>query len=174
MLFLRVAIFTALIPGTVTVLVPYVLLHSDIECALGLSPALRPLGLLPLSAGIITYIWCARDFALSGRGTPAPYDPPRMLVTRGLYGYVRNPMYLGVVSIILGEAVSLDSIPVLGYAALLLVMFHLRVLLYEERQLRKAFGGSYEEYYRSVPRWLPRMPRRRHHRRPESRKSTLS
>ena len=159
MLFLRVAVFTALIAGTVTVLVPYILLHSDIACALGLSPVLRPLGLLPLSAGIIIYLWCARDFAVSGRGTPAPYDPPRMLVTRGLYGYVRNPMYLGVISIILGEAVLFDSILVLGYAALLLVLFHLRVLLYEERQLRKTFGASYDEYYRSVPRWLPRMPR---------------
>jgi protein-S-isoprenylcysteine O-methyltransferase Ste14 len=158
MLFLRVAVFTALIPGTATVVVPYILLHSDIECGLGLSLVLRPFGLLPLSAGLMIYLWCARDFAVSGRGTPAPYDPPRLLVTRGLYGYVRNPMYLGVVSIIFGEAVFLDSIPVLGYAALLLVLFHLRVLLYEERQLRKAFGASYEEYCRSVPRWLPRMP----------------
>lgn len=157
MLFLRVAVFTALIPGTVTVLVPYILLHSDIECALGLSPVLRPLGFLPLSAGIVTYLWCAWDFAVSGRGTPAPYDPPRMLVTRGLYGYVRNPMYLGVTSVILGEALLFDSIPVLCYAALLLLLFHMRVLLYEERQLRKTFGASYEEYCRYVPRWFPRM-----------------
>jgi protein-S-isoprenylcysteine O-methyltransferase Ste14 len=159
MLFLRVAVFTALMPGTVTVMVPYILLHSDIKCALGLSAALRVLGLLPLSAGVSAYLWCAWDFAVSGRGTPAPFDPPRLLVTRGLYAFVRNPIYAGVVSILVGEALLFDSMPLLAYGALLLVLFHLRVLLYEEPRLRRNFGPSYDEYSRSVPRWLPRVTR---------------
>jgi protein-S-isoprenylcysteine O-methyltransferase Ste14 len=159
MLLLRVATFTLLIPGTVTVVVPYLLLNSDLDWAFGISPILRALGLLPLSAGVIAYLWCAWDFAASGRGTPAPYDPPRLLVTRGLYAFVRNPIYVGVVGILIGEALLFDSIPVLAYGALLLVLFHLRLLLYEEPQLRKHFGASYDEYCRSVPRWLPRVTR---------------
>jgi protein-S-isoprenylcysteine O-methyltransferase Ste14 len=159
MLLLRVATFTLLIPGTVTVLVPYLLLHSDLDWVLGISPVLRVLGLLPLSAGVTVYLWCAWDFAASGRGTPAPYDPPRLLVTRGLYAFVRNPIYVGVVSILVGEALRFDSIPLLGYGALLLVLFHLRVLLYEEPRLRRTFGASYDEYCQSVPRWLPRVTR---------------
>jgi len=159
MLLLRVTTFTLLIPGTVTVLVPYLLVHSDLDRAFGISPVLRVLGLLPLSAGVIAYLWCAWDFAASGRGTPAPYDPPRLLVTRGLYAFVRNPIYAGVVSILIGEALLFDSMPLLAYGALLLVLFHLRVLLYEEPRLRRNFGPSYDEYCRSVPRWLPRVTR---------------
>lgn len=160
MLLLRAAIFTLLIPGTVTVLVPYVLLHSDLDSAVGIPPMLRVLGLPPLAAGITVYLWCAWDFGASGRGTPAPYDPPRVLVTRGLYAFVRNPIYVGIVSIIFAEALLFDSIAVLGYGALLLVLFHLRVLLYEEPRLRRKFGASYDEYCHSVPRWLPRKTRR--------------
>jgi len=160
MLLLRAAIFTLLIPGTVTVLVPYVLLHSDLDSAVRIPPMLRVVGLVPLAAGITVYLWCVWDFAASGRGTPAPYDPPCVLVTRGLYAFVRNPIYVGIVSIIFGEALLFDSIAVLGYGALLLVLFHLRVLLYEEPQLRRKFGASYDEYCHSVSRWFPRKTRR--------------
>jgi protein-S-isoprenylcysteine O-methyltransferase Ste14 len=159
MLLLRAVIFTLLIPGTVTVLVPHVLLHSDLDYTVGIPPMLRGLGLLPLAAGITVYLWCAWDFGTAGRGTPAPYDPPRVLVTRGLYAFVRNPIYVGIVSIIFGEALLFDSRAVLGYAALLLALFHLRVLLFEEPRLRKQFGVSYDEYCHSVPRWLPRKTR---------------
>jgi protein-S-isoprenylcysteine O-methyltransferase Ste14 len=155
MLLLRAATFTVLITGTITVLVPYVLLHSDLHYAVGIPRMLRVLGLLPLAAGITVYLWCAWDFGASGRGTPAPYDPPRVLVTRGLYAFIRNPIYVGIVSIIFGEALLFDSIAVLGYGALLLALFHLRVLLYEEPRLRRKFSASYDEYCHSVPRWVP-------------------
>lgn len=156
-LLLRTALFTVLIPGTVTVAVPYVLLRSHIDCAIGISPALRMFGLLPLSAGITVYLWCAWEFATAGRGTPAPYDPPQLLVTRGLYTVSRNPIYIGVVLIILGEALLVDSIPLLGYALLLLALFHARVVLYEEPRLHSTFGGEYERYCLTVPRWVPHL-----------------
>ena len=157
MLLLRTVIFTVLIPGTVTVAVPYVLLHSDAGCAVGIGPVLRLFGLLPLSAGVTVYLWCAWDFARSGKGTPAPYDPPQFLVTRGLYRFTRNPIYVGVGLIIVGEALLFDSIPLLGYAVLLLSLFHLRVVRYEEPRLRTKFGTDYQQYCLAVPRWLPHL-----------------
>jgi protein-S-isoprenylcysteine O-methyltransferase Ste14 len=160
MLLLRAAIFTLFIPGSVTVLVPYALLHSDLECAVGIPLVLRVLGLLPLAAGMAVYLWCAWEFSVAGRGTPAPYDPPRMLVTGGLYAFVRNPIYVAIVSIIFGEALLFGSIAVFGYGVLLLALLHLRLLLYEEPRLRRKFGASYDDYYHSVPRWLPRTTRR--------------
>jgi protein-S-isoprenylcysteine O-methyltransferase Ste14 len=160
MLLLRAAIFTFLIPGTVTVLMPYMLLHSDLDYAVGIPSTLRGLGLLPLAAGIAVYLRCAWDFGVAGRGTPAPYDPPRMLVTRGLYAFVRNPIYVAIISIIFGEALLFDSIAVFGYGVLLLALLHLRLLLYEEPRLRRKFGAGYDEYCHAVPRWLPRKARR--------------
>lgn len=157
MLLLRTVIFTVLIPGTVTVAVPYVVLHSDVDCALGIAPALRLFGLLPLSAGTVVYLWCAWDFARSGKGTPAPYDPPQLLVTRGLYRFIRNPIYVGIGLVIVGEALLFDSIPLLGYAVLLLSLFHLRVVRYEEPRLRARFGTEYQQYCLAVPRWIPHL-----------------
>jgi protein-S-isoprenylcysteine O-methyltransferase Ste14 len=160
MLLLKVAMFTLFIPGTVTVLVPYLLLHSDLDYALRISPTLRVLGLLPLAAGIAAYLRCAWDFGAAGRGTPAPYDPPRVLVTRGLYAFVRNPIYVAIVGIIFGEALLFGSIAVFGYGVLLLALLHLRLLLYEEPRLRRKFGAGYDEYCHAVPRWFPRKTRR--------------
>ncbi len=157
MLLLRIVIFTVLVPGAVTIGVPYILLHSTLDYAIGIGPTLRILGLLPLSAGWTVYAWCAWDFGRVGRGTPAPYDPPQRLVTRGLYQFTRNPIYVGIGLIILGEALLFDSVPLFGYAVLLLVLFHLRVLFYEEPRLRAKFGTDYDEYCRAVPRWLPRV-----------------
>lgn len=157
MLLLRTVIFTVLIPGTVTVAVPYVVLHSDVDCALGIAPALCLFGLLPLSAGTVVYLWCAWDFARSGKGTPAPYDPPQLLVTRGLYRFIRNPIYVGIGLVIVGEALLFDSIPLLGYAVLLLSLFHLRVVRYEEPRLRARFGTEYQQYCLAVPRWIPHL-----------------
>ena len=156
MLLLKAVMFTLLIPGTVTVLVPYVLLHSDLDYAVRIPSTLRVLGLLPLGAGIAVYLRCAWDFGVAGRGTPAPYDPPRVLVTRGLYAFVRNPIYVAIVGIIFGEALLCSSIALLGYGVLLLALLHLRLLLYEEPRLRRKFGAGYDEYCHAVPRWLPR------------------
>ncbi len=154
MLFLRALTFTVLVPGTVTIVVPIVLLRA--HHLLGVSPPWRVLGIFPILIGAGMYVWCTWDFGVAGRGTPAPYDPPLQLVTRGLYKHTRNPIYVAIVLIICGEALLFDSLALLGYAALLLLLFHLRVVLFEEPRLRDKFGEGYDEYCHSVPRWWAR------------------
>ncbi len=104
-------------------------------------------------SGVFVLLRCVWDFFASGKGTLAPIDPPRHLVVRGLYRYTRNPMYNGVIAILVGEAWIFTSISVLEYAAVVLVAFHLFVVLYEEPVLEAQFRGSYVAYRRSVPRW---------------------
>jgi protein-S-isoprenylcysteine O-methyltransferase Ste14 len=95
-------------------------------------------------------------FAVVGGGTPAPFDPPRKLVTQGLFRYVRNPGYIGGLLIILGEGLILESVLVFVFAAFMFVLFRFFVIYYEERKLKEMFGESYEEYLNTVPRWFPR------------------
>src|SRR5215210_1005881 len=115
MLWLRTCLFTILVPGTVLFLVPFSLVRLGIGARFDLGPA-RYLGLLPLLAGVAAIGWCFVDFIRRGRGTPAPYDPPRELVVAGLYRYVRNPQYLGVVLVIVGEALLTGMAVLFGYA----------------------------------------------------------
>ena len=100
------------------------------------------------------YVWCVFDFASFGRGTPLPLDPPRKLVRRGLYRYSRNPMYVGVLTVILGWAALYQSVAVATYGLAIALCFHTFVLLYEEPTLRKQFGSEYEQYCAEVSRWL--------------------
>jgi protein-S-isoprenylcysteine O-methyltransferase Ste14 len=150
----RTLIFTLLVPGTVTVGVPYLLLASGRPVPSHGLGQFRWLGILPVALGVSGYLWCAWTFAAAGRGTPGPWDPPRKLVARGLYRFTRNPMYLAVGSILLGEAVFHPSWVLAGYTALVGLLFHLRVVSFEEPALRREFGDAYEAYCRSVPRWL--------------------
>jgi protein-S-isoprenylcysteine O-methyltransferase Ste14 len=154
---LKTALFTVLVPGTVTILVPYYLLSSRTNGPPLNSGVLRYFGVLPIIGGALVYLRCAWDFAIGGRGTPAPVDPPTELVVRGLYRYVRNPMYIGVALLILGEAAFFRARILFEYAVIAFIFFHLFVLLYEEPTLRRKFGESYDRYCRSVPRWIPRM-----------------
>ena len=155
MVLIKTIIFTIFIPGTVTILVPYWLLSSSAAPPIQLG-LLRYLGALPLSTGVAIYCWCAWDFTFAGRGTPAPFDPPRELVVRGLYRYVRNPMYVGIVSILLGEALLFASWRLFAYTAFAFIFYSLIVVLYEEPALRHKFGESYRQYCKHVRRWLPR------------------
>jgi protein-S-isoprenylcysteine O-methyltransferase Ste14 len=155
MILLKTIIFTFLVPGTVTILIPYWLLSSRF------APPPMPLGIfrycgVPLILiGASIYSWCAWDFTFAGRGTPAPIDPPKELVVRGLYRYVRNPMYIGVLSILLGEALFFAAQRLFVYTAVAFILYYLIVLLYEEPVLRQKFGESYRKYCQVVPRWLP-------------------
>lgn len=151
MLFLRSLLFAVLIPGTITVVVPYLIVSRGA----GSPASLNWIGVLPIAVGAAVLFRCIWDFAVAGRGTLAPVDPPTRLVVRGLYRYVRNPMYAGVVSALLGEAWLFASVPLLIHATVTLVVVHLFVVFYEEPTLRRMFGESYEEYTRTVPRWLP-------------------
>lgn len=163
---LKTLMFTVLAPGTVTVLVPYWLLSSRPTRPAGEFGLLRYVGVIPILIGAAMYFWCAWDFTFAGRGTPAPIDPPKELVVRGLYRYVRNPMYLGVLSVLLGEAFLFESRVLLEYAGWVFLVFFLFVVLYEEPVLRGKFGESYQWYCETVPRWMPRW--RRSHKQDES------
>ena len=148
--------FTILVPGTVAVFVPVVVLsHASFEASIA-----AVAGAALLLAGAALYAWCVWDFATTGRGTPAPIDPPKRLVVRGLYRFTRNPMYVGVLCVIAGWALLFGSIAIAVYAACVAAAFHLFVLLYEEPHLKGAFGADYARYCADVGRWLP-IPKRR-------------
>ena len=159
MIVIKTLIFTVLVPGSVGVLIPLRLISSpSARGSLSLG-SFHYIGLPVILIGASIYFWCAWDFAFSGKGTPAPIDPPKELVVRGLYKYVRNPKYIGVLSLIVGQAVWFESTALLVYAALVCLLFCTFVMLYEEPVLRRKFGASYERYCKSVPRWLPRLAR---------------
>ena len=154
----RTVLFAIVFMGTVLVYVPY-FLASGSGTAHWTLGAWRQLGLLPLAAGIAGLARCLRDFAVLGRGTPAPFDPPQQLVATGLYRWVRNPMYCSALLLLVGEAILLEAPVLLRYAAAFFLVTHLFVVLYEEPALRRKFGESYERYRATVPRWLARRPR---------------
>jgi protein-S-isoprenylcysteine O-methyltransferase Ste14 len=156
MLVLRALFFALLMPGTVVIVIPWLLLRGQPSRDVRLDlPAV--VGSALAIAGAATLLVCIRDFAVSGRGTLAPVDPPRKLVRVGLYRHVRNPMYLGVLLVLVGEALFFES-PALGfYAAVLALTFHLFVVLVEEPSLRGSFPSDYERYRTGVPRWIPRL-----------------
>lgn len=118
--------------------------------------SLRPLGFALAIAGGVVAALCIAAFVTIGRGTPAPFDPPRVFVARGTYRYVRNPMYLGAVGVIAGAGLILRSPSILLLAVAFLLLTHLLVVLYEEPALRERFGSSYAQYSAEVRRWLPR------------------
>ena len=109
--------------------------------------------LVGLGFGLV--LWCLATFAFVGKGTAAPFDPPRKLVIVGPYGFVRNPIYIGAVVAMLGAAMVLWSWWLVLYALVVLIITHFLVILYEEPQLRRSFGQPYEDYLRTVHRWIP-------------------
>jgi protein-S-isoprenylcysteine O-methyltransferase Ste14 len=109
------------------------------------------------AAGAALALWCILAFVTLGKGTPAPFDPPRRLVVRGPYRFVRNPMYLGAGLALAGAALFFGSWPLLAYAGGFLLFFHVFVLAYEEPTLRRTFGEDYADYCRRVRRWWPRL-----------------
>ena len=154
-LLLKNVLFTMIVPGTVGVYVP-VLLARGRPVASGFALAVA-IAILALGAAI--YAWTVWDFATFGRGTPAPIDAPKKLVVRGLYEYTRNPMYVGVLTVICGWAAIFQDPRLLLYAFIVGSCFHLFIVLYEERHLAGEFGSQYETYRGQVPRWLLRAPR---------------
>jgi len=154
---LNTLLFTVLVPGTVAGWLPY-RLHGDSPATSSL--VLRMIGMLLIAIGTAIYLHTAFwGFALRGRGTPAPIAPTRKLVVEGLHRYVRNPMYIGVATIVLGQAVLFQSWHVLEYLVIVLAIVQFFVVFYEERTLARQFGQEYEDYKRRVPRWIPRFSR---------------
>ena len=158
MLALRSLFFTIVIPGTVVVFIPYLILSRDGTGLIGPWTPLRLAGLALMVVGAAILLRCIWDFATMGQGTLAPIDPPTQLVVRGLFRYVRNPMYLGVLMLLLGETAFFESIALLQYTLAWFVAVHLVVVLYEEPSLRRRFGEPYQRYCRLVYRWLPTRP----------------
>ena len=156
LLLLKNLLFTVLVPGSVGVYAP-LLIIGDRPAASGAAFAA---GCLLLLLGACIYSWCVWDFASFGRGTPAPIDAPKKLIVRGLYRYTRNPMYVGVLTVVLGWAILFRAANLLLYALILGPCFHLFIVLYEERHLVRVFGSQYEAYRSRVGRWLPRSRRR--------------
>lgn len=158
MLWIRSAVFGTAFVATMFVLVPrWILAASGAPTALTGFPLI--LGGLVIAVGFALALWCWGVFGLHGRGTPAPFDPPRQLVARGPYRYVRNPMYIAGVLMILGQAIIFASVPLVIYAVAFWVVVHLFVVLYEEPTLKRSFGTSYVEYRKDVQRWIPSMSR---------------
>jgi protein-S-isoprenylcysteine O-methyltransferase Ste14 len=154
---MRTGLFTIAVPGTVLVVVPMLLVRF------GIGPRLEPdsmryVGLAAILAGAAAIVWCFVAFVRRGRGTPAPYDPPRRLVAVGLYRYVRNPQYVGVLLVVVGEALLSGATTLFAYAMLLAIGYHLFVKYYEEPRLLRTFGDAYVRYVQAVPRWIPKMP----------------
>jgi protein-S-isoprenylcysteine O-methyltransferase Ste14 len=123
---------------------------------LGLEP-LRWLGVLLLVFGGVLLLETFARFALQGLGTPAPIAPTKTLVVSGSYRFVRNPMYVAVVSLILGQGLLLGDVNVLGYGLIVWLVVHLFVLGYEEPTLTRDYGAQYAAYRANVRRWLPRL-----------------
>jgi protein-S-isoprenylcysteine O-methyltransferase Ste14 len=142
--------------GAVIVYVPYALSGWRLAPPFfGWEPSRAIGAALMVASGVLLSDFIVR-FVREGHGTPVPMAPPRRLVVRGPYRYVRNPAYLGAVGAVVGQGIWLGSASVLVYAAVLAVVFHAFVVGYEEPHLERTFGDAYETYRREVPRWLPR------------------
>ncbi len=150
MLVLKNILFTVVVPGTVGVYLPLILSRCR-GAATGVS--FGPAIIFFVIGGSI-YFWCLFDFASFGRGTPAPIDPPKQLVRRGLYRYSRNPMYVGVLTVIYGWAILYQNLAVAVYGIVVACCFYSFVVFFEEPILKKRFGSEYEQFCAEVPRWL--------------------
>src|SRR6266852_6884326 len=150
-------VFFILAPGTVAGLVPWWMSHWRIETPMHGWLPMRLIGGLFLAAGVPVLVDSFARFAVQGFGTPATVFPTKHLVVTGLYRFVRNPMYVAVVSVILGQGLVLGNLRILEYGALVWLAFHLFVLAYEEPTLRASFGPENEHFCAAVPRWVPRL-----------------
>ena len=152
-LLLRNLVFTILQPGMVAGVVPYYILEEEIRLN-------KPerfytyAGIVVVFVGLAVMLRCILQFALEGKGTLSPVDPTKRLVVRGLYRYSRNPMYVGVMLILIGEATITQSSSLWLYLTFVFIAFNLFILLHEERRLRRDFGAEYSDYCKKVRRWL--------------------
>lgn len=144
-------------PGTVAGLAPWWISGWRMRAPLLHFSPFRWLGVLLIVAGLPLLLDSFARFALKGLGTPAPVFPTRHLVVSGLYRYVRNPMYVAVAGVILGQGLLFGDVRVLGYGVFVWLGFHLFVVLYEEPVLRRSFGAEYETFCANVGRWVPRL-----------------
>ena len=144
-------------PAMVAGLIPWLITQWEFQPPFLAVELTRVVGVALIMVGVIGLLDSFARFALQGVGTPAPIAPTRNLVVTGLYRHVRNPMYVSVVAIILGQALLFGDWRLFLYGALVFVAFHIFVLAYEEPTLRESYGAEYETYRANVARWLPRL-----------------
>jgi protein-S-isoprenylcysteine O-methyltransferase Ste14 len=138
------------LPGVVAIAVPAWFASGELRAG----GRFHALGLLPLVVGLALLLWCVRDFYVAGKGTLAPWSPPKNLVTVGLYRFSRNPMYVAVSLMLAGWSLALASLTIAIYAVFVIAAFHLRVVFGEEPWLARTHGAAWDEYKARVPRWL--------------------
>jgi len=151
------AFFFVVAPFLAAGLIPWWITHWKFEPAFLAVEVTRAIGILLILAGVPGVVDSFARFAVQGLGTPAPVAPPQRLVVTGLYRYVRNPMYVSVVTIILGQALLFGDWRLIVYGAVFWLACHAFVLVYEEPTLRRKFGAEYEAFCANVPRWIPRL-----------------
>jgi protein-S-isoprenylcysteine O-methyltransferase Ste14 len=152
----RAATYAAFFIGFVLVYLPARFLAWSGIVAPATTGAPQVAGMIMVTIGTAIALWCVFTFVFIGKGTPAPFDPPRKLVIRGPYCFVRNPMYIGAGITLVGAALYYESLSIFIYTALFFLITHLFVVLYEEPTLRRTFGDKYEAYFRRVRRWIPK------------------
>ena len=151
-MFIKALLAYLLLPGIFAGILPLYLGLSDPAGGSG-----SIFGLVAVVIGLILHFWCVRDFYVSGKGTLAPWDPPKNMVSTGLYQFTRNPMYLAVLLIILGLAIVFESSRLFLYLGVMAIIFYLRVFFNEERWLEAQFGQEWAQYKSDIPRWMPRI-----------------
>jgi len=153
-IWIRTLGFTLFLPGLILAYAPYWwIVGAELVRAAWPPGAARAPAVLLVAIGFSVYAACAARFVREGLGTPAPWDAPRHLVIGGLYRWMRNPMYVGLVTTLLGEAWLFSSRAQLVYALAIAAMFHARVVLYEEPTLQRLFGAEFDAYRARVRRW---------------------
>ena len=146
---MRALLAVLALPGLVAFVAPLLIARSEIRAG-----SFNAFALVLLIPGLTLLVWCVRDFLVTGKGTLAPWDPPRLLVTSGPYRYSRNPMYVGVSLLLLGWSVAFRSSGLLLYACIVMLAFHLRVIVSEEPWLARKHGRTWNGYVAKVPRWF--------------------
>ncbi len=154
-LFIRNLFFTILQPGIVAGLIPFWIAGVRVDNIFNEEWQLNHIiGTIIFMIGFLIMLWCIISFAVKGRGTLSPIDPTKKLVISGLYCFSRNPMYVGVILILIGEAVFFQSTKLLEYLLFVFVLFHVFVIYIEEPRLKKDFGEKYSLYCQKVKRWI--------------------
>jgi protein-S-isoprenylcysteine O-methyltransferase Ste14 len=151
------ALFLVVAPCVLAGLIPWSMTRWEFRPAFFDLEDARSVGVLLILVGLPGLVDSFARFALQGLGTPAPIAPPQNLVVTGLYRYVRNPMYVAVVAVILGQAILFGDGRLMTYGVFMWLAFHAFVLTYEEPVLAQSFGAEYEDFRANVPRWIPRL-----------------
>ena len=154
LLFLRSLLWTILLPGMIAGYIPWRFFGFRLHAP---QSVMQLICVAVAALGVVILLLCIVEFARRGRGTLSPLDPPRKLVVTGLYRWVRNPMYVGVALVLLGEILMSGSSALATYAAIFFLCANLFILAYEEPHLARTFGASYQDYKRHVRRWIPRL-----------------